>query len=475
MKIALIMPEWKIENPYPPLGLAYIGAVLEKDRHNVKIFDLTLDRDKPFESKVEDIIRFSPDIVGISAMTHSYANALKTAQYLKNNTGASIIFGGPHPTIMPDDVMKNSFVDFVVIGEGEETFLKICQNIKSREFQNIDGLCYREKGKGIDNKENMKIIVQPKNNFIKNLDDIPFPARHLLRLEDYRLIDDHGNRMVTIISSRGCPYGCTYCYKGLFGRIYRQRNPKNIIEEIKYCIDLGYNSFYFIDDLFTLNEKRVEELTNAIKTEGLNIRWQCLARVNNATKQMFEQMKETGCYKVHFGIESGNQNVLDKVKKGITLDQVRKAVKYCKEASIKTKGYFMIGMPGDNLESMNDTLNLAKELELNEAMFSVTTPFPGTDLWKTIDKSKIDSLSNAFYFLDKDSSINEDFHIFYNLSDVSNEEIIKMMKKAQNITDSIGLKIFCERRFGKRIGPIAWQLSKVSIFRKTGRALIKNL
>lgn len=462
MKIALVVPEWKIENSYPPLGLAYIGAVLEGDKHITKIFDLTLERNRSFEGKMEEIIRFSPDIIGVSAMTHSYSNAIKTASYLKTMTGASIVFGGPHPTIMSEDVLKNIFIDFVIIGEGEDTFLKICQNFQKKEFRGIDGLCYKENG---------KLIVQHKNNFIEDLDDIPFPARHLLKIDDYKLIDDHGNQMITIMSSRGCPYGCTYCYKGLFGRMYRQRSPENIIGEIKSCVKLGYKSFYFIDDLFTLNAKRVDSLTRAIKEEKLDIRWQCLARVNNATLQMFKQMKDVGCYKVHFGIESGNQNILNGVKKGITLEQVRNAVKYCKEAGIKTKGYFMIGIPGDTIETMQNTLDFAEELELNDAMFSITTPFPGTELWDIIDKNKIGPLSDAFYFVDSNDN-DSDFHIFYNLSNAQNGDIIKIMKKAQKISDRIRTKTSCKELFGRELGYVAWQLSKIPVLKKYGKIIL---
>ncbi len=466
MRIALVTPEWKFENPYPPLGLAYIAAALERDGHCVRIFDLTLGK-IPFENNMEEIIKFSPDIVGISCMTHNYYDALKVAKYLKSKTDVPIVFGGPHPTIMPEDVLKNEYVDFVIMGEGEDIFLKLCQRLEdkegNKEFNEIGGLCF---------KDNNKIIVQPKKQFIENLDEIPFPARHLLKLDSYTLVDDYGHKMITIMSSRGCPYGCTYCYKGLFGRTYRQRSSQNIIDEIKYCIDrFDSKSFYFIDDLFTLNLKRIEELANAIKKENLDIRWQCLARVNNATPQMFKQMKETGCHKVHFGIESGNQNILNKVKKGITLEQVKNAVKYCKDSGIKTKGYFMIGMPGDTIETMQDTLSLARELELDDTMFSITTPFPGTELWNSIDKSKISSLSNAFYFMNND---NEDINIFYNLSDVTDDDIIKMMKKANNIREDIKIKSFCNRSFGKRIGFLTWQMSKIPFVKNIGKKMIKT-
>lgn len=461
MRVALVSPWWKAENSYPPLGLAYIGAVLEKDDHTVKVFDLTLDSNRSEESKANDIVSFSPDIIGISCMSHNYSNAIKIALYLKTMTGVPIVFGGPHPTIMPEDVLKNKFVDFVIMGEGEETFLKLCQYLGT-EFYGIDGLCY---------KNGEKIVIQPRKNYIKNLDELPFPARHLLELDKYRLVDDFGHKMATIISSRGCPYRCTYCYKGLFGVTYRQRGPQNIIEEIKQCKEkFGYDSFYFIDDLFTMNSKRVKELTMVIKEEDLNIKWQCLARVNNATLDMFRQMKNAGCYKVHFGIESGNQNILNMVKKGITLDQVRNAAKCCKEVRIRTKGYFMLGLPGDTVETMRDTLNFASELKLNDMMFSITTPFPGTELWNGIDKNKIKSLSDAFYH----SCDSDDINIFYNLSEVSDNDIIKMAKEAQNVLDGIRTKITCEEMFGEKIGFLAWQLSKVPIFRKVGKVLIDH-
>jgi len=463
MKVALIAPMWKTENPYPPLGLAYIAAVLEKDGHNVKIFDLTLEADMPLEDKIDNIVDFSPEIIGMSAMSHNYSDAVSIALYIKKMIDVSIVFGGPHPTIMPEDVLKKEFIDFVVMGEGEDTFLRLCQEIENgKNFKSIEGLCY---------KDNDNVIIQPRNSYINNLNNIPFPARHLLDLDKYKLIDDFGNKMATIISSRGCPYRCTYCYKGLFGKSYRQRSPENIIDEIKYCIkNFSYKSFYFIDDLFTMNTERVEKLTKSMTDESLNIKWQCLARVNNATLQMFEMMKRAGCYKVHFGIESGNQNILNKVKKGITLEQVKNAVNCCKKSDIKTKGYFMLGLPSDTIETMQDTLNFADNLKLDEMMFSITTPFPGTELWKNVDKNKIGSLSDAFYY----SCDNDDIKIFYNLSEVSNEGILNMVRKSQKIIDTANTRRFCERKFGKMIGPLAWQLCKVPYLRKTGKILLRS-
>lgn len=472
MRIALISPMWKVENSYPPLGLAYIGAVLEKDNHNVKIFDLTLEHKKSFENKMEEITAFSPEVVGISAMSHSYDNAIKIAEYLKNKTRAKIVLGGPHPTIMPESTLRNKFVDFVVMGEGEETFLKICQNLQTGKFHGISGLCYKENGEEDEKHEKHEnIIVQPKENFIVDLDDIPFPARHLLNIENYMLVDDYGEKMATIVSSRGCPYRCTYCYKGLFGVTYRQRSFQNIVDEIKCCIeDFGYKSFYFVDDLFTMNTKRVEGLTDAIKEEKLNIRWQCLARVNNATPEMFKQMKDAGCYKVHFGIESGDQNVINKVQKAITLDQVRNATRYCKAAGIRTKGYFMLGLPGDTIETMRNTLDFANDLELDDYMFSITTPFPGTELWNSIDKSKIESLSDAFYH----SCNSDEIKIFYNVSDSSNEDIMNMVRESRKITDKAGGKLFCKRRFGKTMGSLVWQMSRISPIKKVGKMLLRT-
>lgn len=462
MRIALVSPMWKVENSYPPLGLAYIGAVLEKNGHTVKIFDLTLNSKIPLENKMKEIVEFFPNVVGISAMSHSYDNAIRIAEYIKIKTGAKIVLGGPHPTIMPDSTLENKSVDFVIMGEGEETFLEMCKNLSTGTFHGIDGLCYKENG---------KIVIQSKNNFVSDLDSIPFPARHLMKMADYTLIDDYGDKMTTIVSSRGCPYRCTYCYKGLFGVSYRQRSPQNIMDEIKHCMkNFGYKSFYFVDDLFTMNAKRVDVLTHTIKSEKLNIRWQCLARVNNATPEMFKQMKDAGCYKVHFGIESGDQEIINKVQKGITLDQVRNAVKCCKDAGIRTKGYFMLGLPGDTIDTMQHTLDFAAELQLDDSMFSITTPFPGTELWNSIDKSKIASLSDAFYH----SCNTDDVNIFYNVSNSSNEDILKMVRESHKITDATGAKIFCERKFGKTAGNLVWQMSKIPTIKKVGKMLIKT-
>lgn len=475
MRVALITPTWKTENPYPPLGLAYIGAVLEKHGHDVKIMDLTLYPNN-VDKKIQDIVDFSPDIVGVSCMSHNYGNALTIAKDIRNKTCAFIIFGGPHATIMPEDVLNNYFIDFVIIGEGENTFLKLCEKLqeKIKNFdidglknilEDVDGLGYKERLIG-DNKVN----INPRTCYIKNLDDIPMPARHLLDLNKYSLKDDFGNKMITIVSSRGCPYRCTYCYKGLFGTTYRQRSPENIMDEIKYCVShYGYKSFYFIDDLFTMNMGRIEKLTDAIIKENLNIKWQCLARVNNATLEMFQLMKKAGCYKVHFGIESGNQDIINRAKKGITLDQVRNAVRYCKQAGIKAKGYFMLGMSGDTVRTMQDTIDFADELSLDEMMFSITTPFPGTELWNIIDKEKIKSLSNAFYYsLDSD-----DISIFYNVSEASDEEILSMVIKSQKIVDSTRTRNYCNKKFGKGVGTLAWQLSKVDIIKRIGKNIMR--
>ena len=455
MKIAFVLPMWKIENPYPPLGLGYLAAVLEKAEHVVRIYDLSLDSLKAFSKTIQEIINFSPEVVGLSVMSHTYESALKIARVIKEKSEATVVFGGPHPSVMPKEVAGEDGVDIVVMGEAEETIREICG--KRINLEMIDGICYSQE---------KKIFLNPKKNYIQDLDKLPFPGRHLLKLSRYSLRDESGNRMATIMTSRGCPYSCTYCYKGIFGRKFRERSTKSIVAEIQECMKkYNYRSFYFIDDLFTLNPRRVGEICSEIMRKKLNIRWQCLARVKDLTYEMLINMKKAGCSQVNLGIESGNQGILNKIKKGTTIQQAKTAVRCCKKVGIKTKGYFMFGLPGDTRETMEDTLNLARELELNDMMFSIATPFPGTELWQSINQNNVD-LSKAFYYTDS-----KNLNILYNLSDATDYEIIAMHKKAQKLTNRVRKEIHQER-FGKYLGIMAWQSSRVGFLKIIGKKIL---
>jgi len=469
MRIALISPKWnKKANDYPPLGLGYLAAVLEQNQHQVRIFDFSLDSSSSLESDVQQVTAFNPHLVGLTAMTSVYHSALETATLLKAYLGRPIVLGGPHATMCPERILTESpVIDFIVRGEGEMTILELVDALSSnRELGSVNGLTYRRRG---------EIVSNPDRELIADLDALPFPARHLFDLKRYGLCTPEGQPMVTILSSRGCPYNCSYCFKGIVGRTYRQRSPENIIAELRQCIDeYGIRDFYFIDDLFTVDSRRLQAVTEGLIAQKLDIRWQCLGRVDRVNAEILRQMYAAGCRRIHYGIESGNQEVLQRISKGIKLEQVRAAVRWAKEAGIQVKGYFMLGLPGDTEETMQQTIDLAVELDLDEAMFSLTTPFPGTRLWDELVKKRPETEYNqdftrAYYYTSSD----EEVLPFLNVSEVSDAVLGQWMHKAHVALAEAKAKRVYRRAFGPRLGAVLWRISRLEFLRAIARRLMR--
>jgi anaerobic magnesium-protoporphyrin IX monomethyl ester cyclase len=469
MRIALVSPKWnKKANDYPPLGIAYLAAVLERDGHQVGVFDFGLDPDVPLEEDVKRVCAFAPQLVGITAMTSVYHSTLETAIMLKASLGRPIVIGGPHATMYPERVLAESpVIDYVVRGEGEETLLSLVHALDagSRDLSAIEGLSYRLRG---------EIVSNPDRALIKDLDALPFPARHLFELQRYGLCTPDGQPMVTILSSRGCPYNCSYCFKGIVGRTYRQRSPESIIAEIRQLIaQYGVRDFYFIDDLFTIDLKRLNAITDQLIAEKIDVRWQCLGRVDRVNAEILRKMYAAGCRRIHYGIESGNQQVLECINKGIELNQVRQAVRWAKEAGIQVKGYFMLGLPRDTEATMQQTVDLAVELDLDEAMFSLTTPFPGTRLWDELIKKRPETEYNqdftrAYYYTDP----GEELIPFLNVSDVSDATLSGWLGKAHRGLAESKTRHLYQKAFGAGLGSWLWRISRFKPLRVVARRML---
>jgi radical SAM superfamily enzyme YgiQ (UPF0313 family) len=469
MRIALISPKWnKKANDYPPLGLGYLAAVLEHNHHQVQILDFSLDPQSSLDSDVQHVNAFNPHLVGITAMTSVYHSALETATLLKAYLGRPIVLGGPHATMCPERILTESpVIDYVVRGEGEETILELVEALGGdRDLGSVNGLTYRRRG---------EIVSNPDRELIADLDALPFPARHLFDLNRYGLRTPEGRPMATVLSSRGCPYNCCYCFKGIVGRTYRQRSPENIIAELRHIIaEYGIRDFYFIDDLFTIDSRRLQAITEGLIAQRLNIRWQCLGRVDRVSADILRQMYAAGCRRIHYGIESGNQEILRRINKGIKLEQVREAVRWAKEAGIQAKGYFMLGLPGDTEETMQQTLDLAVELDLEEAMFSLTTPFPGTRLWDELVKKRPETEYNqdftrAYYYTNPD----EEVLPFLNVSEVPDAILGQWMRKAHVALAEARAKRLYRRAFGPWLGAMLWRVSRLEPLRMIGRRLMR--
>ncbi|UCE08642.1 MAG: cobalamin-dependent protein, partial [bacterium] len=350
MKIILIDPPFYrfigYYNRYFPLGLAYLAAVLRKEGHEVLIYDADcnenpskmdftgLEYDYPFYLKAlgqdnhpiwlevrNELNNFKPDIVGITVWTTFAASSFKIASICKEyNRNIPVIFGGPHSTIKYDEVMKICpDADILVRGEGEQTFFELVEKLQAAgklEAEQLSSI------KGITYRRNDKLIHNPDREFIQNLDVIPFPARDLLLNSGAYNSEDMG----LLMTSRGCPYNCSYCATGIWKRKIRYRSTDNVIAEIKSAIDTyGIRQFTIKDDTFTVNRKRVLEFCDKLIKENLGINWDCNTRVDVVDEELLKKMKAAGCNGIKVGIETGNERVLKLINKSTTLSQVREA------------------------------------------------------------------------------------------------------------------------------------------------------
>lgn len=354
----------------PPLGLGYIASILMADGFDVRIVDAAVENLalKDIQGIIE---RENPRLLGLSTATYTYKNALKIARASKEvDDSIFTVLGGPHVTFRADDALKEEAVDGVARGEAEYTVLDLVRALfRGGELSGIAGLSFKlPDGRRIHN------VDRP---LIRDLDSLPFPARESLPLNLYRIPG-------SIITSRGCPYNCIFCAaKALSGGVYRVRSPENVVAEVKGLLKIISPEFLFIaDDTFTVFHDRTKRIAEGFKEIGL--RWVCESRVNTVDREVINTLAESGCFSIQFGVESGSQKILDSIGKGITIEQVRKAVRWCLEAGIQPVCSFMVPHPEDTWETIGETERFMEELRrLGVQLFvSLTTPFPGTVLYE---------------------------------------------------------------------------------------------
>lgn len=401
MRICLVYPplntEFIIPNVYPPMGIAYLASYLEQIGHSVSIVDAVAegwDNGRKdicglgFEETVERIKGEKPDLVGFSCpYSGNSAVTLNIAKQVRDEIDVPLIIGSSHPSILPAESLEAG-IDYVIIGEGEKKLEKLIAHIEGNEdLANIDGLAYKENG-------NIK-INEPKS-YIKDLDSLPYPARHLLPMERYFEWEKHADpddlgevkRSGVIISSRGCPYKCVFCstYR-VWGRVWRARSAGNILDEISYLKEkYNINHIRFMDDNMTLNLKRAKEILRGIIDRGLDVTWTASngLRADIYDNELLDLMKKSGCSGIHLAIESGDQWVSDNiVNKRLNLEKAEDYAKKAIEKGIPVSGLFIIGFPGETPEQMRNTINFAKKLTkygLRNCYFNVPMPLLGTRL-----------------------------------------------------------------------------------------------
>lgn len=381
-RVLLINPPWVIgENKnlwkhvasaWPSLGLGYIASVLLHDGHEVSYIDCSSEH-----YTVGDMERILQnykelDFVGITATTPLIKNGLKIAAIVRRLfPAAKIVFGGVHPSIMPDEVVSDPNVDFVVIDEGEETMSELVRGVPPSD---ILGLCYKDGGRIMKNQ--MRPLIQ-------NLDSIPAPAYHLLPIKKYYPAIGSYKRLpaMMLFATRGCPGRCTFCYRTFRG-VVRKRSARNIIDEIKILQkNYGIREVAFYDDTFTLFKDVVKEFCDIIKSEKIDITWSCFTRVDHIDEELLKIMKSAGCHLILFGVESADEAVLANIHKRISLDKVKEAVAAARRVGVETRASFMFGNEGETEETVKKTIDFAIELDPDEAQFNITTPYPGTEMF----------------------------------------------------------------------------------------------
>ncbi|MFC1965897.1 B12-binding domain-containing radical SAM protein [Chloroflexota bacterium] len=383
-KVLLVYPGFIVREV--PLNLLYISAVLRQIGYDTKVFELTKYLRKngivnPLKRILKDFSEFldyyQPDIVGFSVMTVGY-NLTKEMAYVVKNKGIKVIFGGIHPTIMPEQTIAENFVDFICVGEGEIA----CVNFLSKYFGGED---YTHV-KGVWTKdENGEIYRNDIEQLVADLDSIPFPDRDALDSRYYNAELTGAN----VFTSRGCPYPCSFCQNKFLMNLYkdkgsliRYRSTENIFSELEVIVSkYGTKQFYFSDEIFTLNKKRVLDFLDNYISRFVNIPFMCQTRVDCVDDEIMGALKEAGCHQINIAIESGNEYVRNKIlNKRISDEQIRSAFSLARKYNIKTQSFNMIGIPGETKDSIFETISINKELRPDRVLCTIFMPFNGTEL-----------------------------------------------------------------------------------------------
>ena len=432
MRILLINPIIRIsEAPaYFPLGLAYIAAVLEREGHEIEVLDINAYRYSPEEVEAK-IRKAEYDCAGISSFITEYHQIKWLADKLKKyHLGKDVILGGGLASAAPEFILQNTKIDVAVVGEGEMTIKELLSSMSDRaDITKVKGLIF---------KKGNKLVKTGHREYLFDLDSLPLPLYDKFPVEIYAKGEKgqyfyYPARTINIITSRGCPYRCVYCYHGISGYKWRKRSAASIVDEMVHLKqEYGLDGIVFSDDTFVLDRARVIELCAMIRKRKISLKWSCNGRVNLIDEDLLKEMKSAGCVCIGYGIESGSQKILDNMKKGFSVQEAERAVLMTKKAGIRAIAYFMIGMIGETQKTINETVRFCKRI-VNQTGFSITTPFPGTELYDYALEKKM--LPSFEIMLKKWSIWNS--NILVNLSQLSDEKLLLAKDKAEKEINSV--------------------------------------
>jgi radical SAM superfamily enzyme YgiQ (UPF0313 family) len=387
MKILLINPHYSIERymgrhlarvgwVMPPMGLLYVAAALEREKHTVRVYDAQTDP-RPLPSVLEE---FRPAIVGITCVSALLVSARSAARLVKEHDPATkVVFGGVHASVRPEDVLATEDVDAAVRGEGVWTMPELAKAWgEGRGPAGIRGVSHRVDG---------TIVHEPDRAAVRDADLLPFPARHLVDMRPYRMSPDFSLRRPfdILFTAFGCPFHCIFCAsQSVIGNVFRPRTIPSVMEELDQVVErYRIRSLLVGDDNFGVRRERAMEFCESYIARGYHKRipWQVSLRVDCVDPAMLKAMKRAGCFLLSFGIESGVPRLLERLKKGITVEQSEEAVRRAREAGLRTRGTFILGIPTETREESLATIAFSRRLALDQVRFALATPFPGTELW----------------------------------------------------------------------------------------------
>lgn len=405
-----------------PLGILYIASFLESKGYKCGVIDANAMALSENEV-IRKIFEISPLAIGISANAFTYRAALSYARQIKRiNPAMPVILGGPQPTAAPELCLEEGFVDAVVVKEGEFAAYKIMENLKSQRhpFKDVDGVLY---------KDNARILRNPFQKRITDIDKLPFPAYHLLPALKYYKSRIRKWPFMGIITSRGCPFACSFCSKDVFGNEVTFRSPLNVISEIEFLVKhKGIRQIDILDDNFTLDKDRCAKICDLIikKSFKIAINLQSGVRADNIDRELILLLKRAGVFKIAFGVESGDENTLKRIKKDINLEKILQVNQWARQAGMITVGFFMVGLPYETKESAQKTIDFVKKMNPHIANFMIAIPFYGTALYNLIEK-------DGKFIMDTKNGVSSGFYgkgVFFELGDFKQDDIEHFYKKA---------------------------------------------
>ena len=362
------------EGFFPPLGLMYLASYLKKYTDcEVRILDAVAD-EMDYDAIERYVRDFHPAVVGITGHTHNLVDVILLSDTVKKvDSNIYICLGGPHVNAFPHEGLDIRSVDCVIFGEGEEAFSELIKCIEEKgEPEKIKGILFRRNG---------RLIRTEERNNIEDINQFPFPDRALINTKKYSSILGKRSVMTTMVTSRGCPYQCSFCStpRGF----YRMRSPENIVDEMEGCMKFGIKEIHFVDDTFNISPERVINLCNEIGKRRLNVKWSFRGRIDTITEPLLIIAKGAGCYRIHLGVETSTDEGLAGLRKNITVSQIRQVFRWTRNIGINTVAYFMIGCPHErNRRDVMRTVNFAKEIDPDFALFNILMPYPATELYE---------------------------------------------------------------------------------------------